>query len=253
MPLQQTRATSSRQPARARIRLAAVGVAAASLLTVADPTWGGILVVGNISTFATGSTAGNPAGTWSLGDKSFTYLEQSGISQGPTSPELITIEDSPNDQYHSFSLAGLGGLGSGTYALGYRVDVNPSSPYFLNTVALDSTHISDTATVYKDVFSTLSAFAAATVHGTGDLASLTSLNGAPTGAVSLGLATQVWVRDTIVLDATGHVSSVVNVFTQAVPEIDPASFSSVLALVVGSLSVVERRRSGSGNAAVAPT
>jgi len=254
MPLQQTRATSSCQPARARIRLASLAIVT-SLVATSATGWAGQLVVGNISTFSTGSTPGNPAGTWTLDDKSFTYLSQSGFSLSATSAELITIDDSQVGNYHSFSLAGLGALlPSSTYTLGYRVDVIPPSPYALDTVAIDTIHLENRVTVYKDVFSSFSLFEdAAGTFGTGNLAALTSINGVPSGAAPLGLLTQVWVRDTIVLDASGEIAALSNVFTQAVPEIDPASFSSVLALVVGSLSVVERRRSGSGDAAVAPT
>ena len=239
-----TRTTSPAAASRPPYRIAALAIAAAWLLYGMAPLQAGSLIVGNISTFSTGSTPGNPAGTWTLDDKSFTYLGQTGFAVSGTSEEFITIDDSAVGNYHSFSLAGIGGLAQGAiYTLGYRVDVLPTSPFFLDTVAIDTIHLKDTVTVYKDVFSTLSLFdAAAGTFGTGDLATLSSLNGVPSNAVPLGLLTQVWVRDTIQIATGGQVAAVSNTFTQAVPEIDPASFSSAVALVVGSLSLAERRR-----------
>lgn len=225
-------------------RLARVAIGALLLLATTAPARAGQLVVGNILTFSTGSTAGDPAGTWTLDDKSFTYLSQSGFSMSGTSQENIRIVDTPGN-LHSFTMAGLGDLApSGTYSLGYRVDIVPQSPFRFATVALDTTHLgTGTALAYKDVFSTFSSFQnAAGGYGSGDLASLTSLNGAPDGPVSLaGSLTQIWVRDTIVLDADGSIDSISNTYTQTVPEIDPTSFASVFSLVVACLAVAERR------------
>jgi hypothetical protein len=56
-----------------------------------------------------------------------------------------------------------------------------------------------------------------------------------------GGLTDLWVRDTIILSSGGQVSSVNNTFRSQVPEIDPNSFGTALATVVGSLSLLERR------------
>lgn len=245
MWLKTTRVIRSGDRLRPLSRCAAIAIGALLLLASTGPARAGQLSVGNILTFSTGSTAGNSAGTWTLDDKSFTYLGQSGFTMSGTGgPEFITIDDSEVGNYHSFSLAGLGALApSATYTLGYRVDVLPSSPYFLKNVSVDTIHLVDTVQVYKDVFSTFSLFsAAAGTFGTGDLAAISSLNGVPSGSVSLNLPKQAWVRDTIVLNASGQVAAVSNTFTQAVPEIDPTSFASVLSLVVGSLALAERRK-----------
>lgn len=223
---------------------------AAVLIGPFGATHAGQITVGNVLAFSSGSSAGNPQGTWTLDDKSFTYLDQSGfVMTGTGGDEVIRIVDSFVGNVHSFTLGNLGDLlPGGTYTLGYRVNVVPSSPYFLSTVALDSVHLVDTVNVYKDVFSTFSLFTSAFgSYGGGDLAALSSLNGVPAGPVSIaGMRTQVWVRDTIVLGGTGQVDAVSNTYTQQmVPEIDPASAAPVLALVLGGLTFVERRRRGS--------
>lgn len=225
---------------------AALGVAL--LMGSTGPAGAGILLVGNVLTFSSGSSpAGNPQGSWTLDDKTFSYLDQSGFTMSGTGgPEVVRIVDSPIGNVHSFSLQNLGNLAPGsTYTLGYRVNVVPSSPFFLNTVALDSVHLVDTVRVYKDVFSTFSLFNSALGgFGGGDLAALSSLNGAPAGPVSLaGQLTQVWVRDTIVLGPNGQVDAISNTYTQRqVPEIDPTSATPMVALVMGGLAFCERRR-----------
>jgi hypothetical protein len=104
----------------------------------------------------------------------------------------IKVVDRLLGNVHSFSLQNLGGLApGGTYTLGYRVDVVPPSPSWINTVALDTVHLVDTVTVYKDVFISFSLFQSGSV-GSGNLAALTSLNGNSAGPVSLaGKPTQI--------------------------------------------------------------
>ncbi|MBM3954858.1 MAG: hypothetical protein FJ309_09630 [Planctomycetes bacterium] len=231
---------------RSRRRSLGAALGVALLVVTTGAARGGILQIGNILTFSSGSTAGNPPGTWTLDDKSFTYLDQSGfVMTGTGGPESIKVVDSLIGNVHSLSLQNLGNLvPGGTYTLGYRVDVIPSSPYHLSTVALDTVHLVDTVTVYKDVYSTFSLFQSGTA-GAGNLAALTSVNGSPAGPVPLaGDPTQVWVRDTIVLGQFGQLDGVSNTYTQAmVPEIDPGSAAPVLALVVGCLACVAQRRS----------
>lgn len=238
------------RPRGARVTrfLAAVG-AAALLCHAVDASAATVLPVGNVYTFSTGSTAGNPAGSWTLGDKTWSYV--SSLNFNTTSPggaEDIQIIDAGNA--HSFDLGSLGGLAtSSTSWLGYSLQVVPPSPYFLSTVALDSTHITNNAFVYKDGFSTLALFnaGAGTGPGSGDLFNLQSFNGVPSGDFAIpGGPTQIWVRDWIILDGTGSILSINDVFTQAVPEIDLASFAGAFPLLVAGLALLERRRGARG-------
>jgi len=239
-----TLATRSRYLSRPGLRFAAAAACAALLLASTTTARAATLSIGNIYTFSTGSTPSgtDPAGTWTLGDKSFTYLSQSGFGSpnpDPAGLEEITITDFGTN--HSFLLADLASYSSvsgTTLVLGYRLDIVPSSPYVLNDVDLDSNVLSANATVTKDVYSTLGLFNAA---GTGDLAQLVSINGNPVTPVSLLGLTQVWVRDTIVLDANGAVSGLGNNFSQ-VPEIDATSLAGAFPLLVGGLALLERRR-----------
>lgn len=227
-------------------RFLAAACIAVVLFATGDARASSFLNIGNIYTFSTGSTAGNPAGSWTLQDKTFTYLSQSGFTMtGPGGIENMQLVDSNGT--HTLSLGSLGFLtNSSTSTLGYRVQLAPSSPYLgISDVALDSTHDVNNSYVYKDVFSSLALFnAGAAAPGSGDLANLQSFNGAPSGDFLLpGVYPQVWVRDWMILDATGKVSSVNNAFTQtAVPEIEIASFAAALPLLVAGLALLERRR-----------
>lgn len=226
-------------------RFLAAACAAALLCHAVDAGAATVLPVGNVYTFSTGSTAGNPAGSWTLGDKTWSYVSTSGFSTtGPGGSEDIQIVDGGLNT-HTFNLGSLGSLAtSSTSWLGYSLQVIPSSPYVLSSIALDSTHITNNAYVYKDVFSSLSAFQSGVgAPGSGDLVNLQSFNGVPSADVAIpGSLTQVWVRDWIVLDGTGAILSVNNAVTQAVPEIDLASFAGAFPLLVAGLALLERRR-----------
>jgi len=50
----------------------------------------GFLNIGSVNTFATGSSVGNPVGTWTLGDKDFTYLSSTGTWTGVEDIQLTT-------------------------------------------------------------------------------------------------------------------------------------------------------------------
>jgi len=246
-------ATLSPYPLRPGVRFAVAAACAALLVASSATARAAVLNVGNIQTFSTGSTAGNPAGTWTLDDKSWTYLSQSGfVMSGTGGPENIQIIDSVITNSHSFLLGSLGNLaGPSTFTLGYRVNVDAPSPFFLNTVELDVNHLVNNVNVYKDVFSTLSLFTTSSgTFGLGDLATLHSVNGTPVGPLSLaGGPTEVWVRDTIVLDANGSLTGVTDTFTQAVPEIDASSLAGAFPLMVGGLALLERRRRRGGEQA----
>lgn len=237
-------ATGRLRGARVTRFLAAL-CAAALLCPAVDARAATVLPVGNVYTFSTGSTAGNPAGSWTLGDKMWSYVSSSNFNTtSPGGTENIQIIDAGTNN-HSFNLGSLGSLAtSSTSWLGYSLQVVPPSPYFLSSIALDSTHIVNNAFTYKDVFSSLSLFnSGAGAPGSGDLLNLQSFNGAPSADTPIpGGPTQVWVRDWIVLDATGAILSVNNNVTQAVPEIDLASFAGAFPLLVAGLALLERRR-----------
>lgn len=236
---------AGRTGARSVPRFLAVACTAALLISAVDVR-AAVLNVGNVYTFSTGSTAGNPQGSWTLGDKTWSYADTTGFStSSPGGPEAIQIIDTGVNT-HSFQLGQLSSLtGSGTWALGYKLQITPTSPYFLKSMALDMVHLSNNATAYKDVFSSLSLFnAGSSTYGTGDLVTLSSTNGTPAGPLAIpGNLTQVWVRDWIVLDAGGILTTLSNTVEQTpVPEIDVASMAGAFPLLMAGLALLERRR-----------
>jgi hypothetical protein len=235
-------AALSRYPLRPGVRFAVAAACTALLVASSATAQAAVLNVGNVYTFSTGSTpAGtDPAGTWTLGDKSFTYLNSSGFSlTGPGGLEQITLANSLSN-VHSFLLANLATFGAGTYTLGYRLDVVPASPFVLDNVELDSNHLSNNTLVTKDVYSTSTLYNNGT-GGAGDLANLQSTNGSITTPASLLGLTQVWVRDTIVLDGSGQLAGITNNYQQ-VPEIDASSLAGAFPLLVGGLALLARSR-----------
>lgn len=236
---------AGRAGAKSVPRFLAVACAAALLFSAVDARAANVLPVGNVYTFSTGSTAGNPQGSWTSGDKTWSYVSQSGFNMtNPGGLENIQIIDG-NANTHSFDISNLGSFaGPATWWLGYRLTVSPSSPYVLSSFELDSTHINNNASVYKDVFSSLALFDSGTSGpGTGDLLNLQSINGGASPVVAIpGSPKQVWVRDWITLDANGTILSLDNIVAQAVPEIDVASFAGAFPLLVAGLALLERRR-----------
>ncbi len=222
------------------MRFAAAAACAALLVPSSVTAQAANLVVGNVYTFSTGSTTGNPTGSWTQGDKTFTYLNSSGFSlTGPGGVENIQIDENANQ--HSFGMGNLNSFGTGTYVLGYRVNVDLLSQFFLKDVELSTTHLATLETVTKDVYSTLSFFTAA---GAGDLANIVSTDGGSNPAVLfVPPLKEVWVRDTIVIGAVGALTSISNNFNQTlVPEIDATSLAGAFPLLVGGLALLERRR-----------
>jgi len=236
-----TLATRSRYLSRPALRFAAAAACAALLLASTTTARAANLSVGNVYTFSTGSTpAGtDPAGTWTIGDKSFTYLTSTGFSlTSPGGDEAINISDNANQ--YSFGMGQLNSLGAGTYVLGYRLNILPSSSYVLASVELSTTHLATPEAVAKDVYSTFDLF---TTAGDGDLAHLFTVNNSISVSTPLSGQTQVWVRDTIVIGAGGAVQGLANNFNQQlVPEIDATSFAGAFPLLVGGLALLERRR-----------
>ena len=131
--------------------------------------------------------------------------------------------------------------------LGYQVHINGSLPGYwdFRDVQLGAIHSGNTAEVWKDVYASRADFDANTTAGSGLLAAIYDIDGVitpPNGPVVFpqGLTT-LWVRDTIQLSNGGGISSIGNTYRQEVPEISPGFFGSALALVMGSLGLVERR------------
>ena len=137
-----------------------------------------------------------------------------------------------------------------TLELGYHVHINGSFPgnWDFRDVQLGVLGSGNTFEVWKDVFASRAEFDAHTTAGSGTLAAIYDIDGVitpPSGPVVFPQGfTDLWVRDTIQLSPVGGgISSIGNTFRQEVdvPEIDPSFFGSALALVIGSLGLVERR------------
>jgi hypothetical protein len=206
----------------------------------------GLLNIGSVNTFATGSSAGNPAGTWTLGDKDFTYLSSTGTWTGVEDIQLTT---NFNLSIHSsqFLVTNLGSYNSPqTLTIGYQVHINGSlgPGWMFQDARMSETVSGARVDVWQDIYGSLAAFNANTAPGSGTLMTHQSTDGSlpPAGVFPSGLI-DIWVRNTVTLsDPGGSLSSMGDTFRQQlVPEIDPNSCASVLALVMGSLGLLERR------------
>ncbi len=210
--------------------------------------------IGSVSNFQNGSNLGpggeedpNPTGTWTIGDKDFTYLKASDNWNGREKIQLKTNID-PSIFSHQFLIDGLSAYSAPiTLELDYQVHINgalgPNFHFF--DVFLGSLTSGKTVDVWKDVFDSEAGYLANSGHATVGAGEwhLHSLNGLPDSAAIPGSLIDLWVRDTIQLGGEGgQVSSINNTFRQTdVPEIDPNSFGSALAVVMGGLSLLERR------------
>lgn len=208
----------------------------------ADPVDPDLLDIGSVATFK-GVTA--PHGPWTLGDKDFTWLDDSGNWTGKERI-YISVNANPSIFSHEFNISQLGSYSSPiTLELGYQIHINGADgpDWHFQDVAMSKTWSGATVEAWKDVYGSLHDFQTLTTPGTGTLASLYTLNNTPAGnqTFPFGL-TDLWVRDTITLSSGGSISSLNDTFRQTnVPEIDPESFTSVLAMTLGSLSVLGRR------------
>ena len=173
-------------------------------------------------------------------DKQFKWLGDSG-NWGDFAQMYLSVQ--PVADTHAMNLIFLNDYqGPITLSLEYEVDI--IGPKVFENVALDQTHTENNTQTWKDVYSSLADMEANTAPGSGTLAALHAVNALvdPHDALLPGVK-KIWVRDTIELtDATGQMQSLANTYGQReVPEIDPSSFGSALALVMGALGVVERR------------
>jgi hypothetical protein len=232
-----------RRPWSTQTKLASVFAVGMVLLASARAE-AGFLDIGSVNTFATSSSGGNPTGTWTLEDKDWTYLDSTGTWTGVEDIQLTTNFD-PGVFSHQFLVTNLGSYHSPqTLTLGYQVHINGSlgPGWTFYDVRLGVNTSGATVDVWKDIYYSLADYTANTGTGTGTV-KLHSLDGslAPAEVFPPGLI-DLWVRDTVTLSGVGgSLSSFGDTFRQSVPEIDPNSFASAFALLIGSLGLLERR------------
>jgi hypothetical protein len=148
-----------------------------------------------------------------LDDKVFTWLASSASWNGS---ELVLLSSNAIGDIHSLNLDSLTTYtGPLTLTVDYRIDITSADVFA--AIGLDTDTLAPNTVAYKDVFSSLALLEAAGGFGTGDLAALTSVNGFP-AFTALPAIQQIWVRDTIQLDAPGQLNSVSNSVLQTVPE-----------------------------------
>lgn len=200
------------------------------------------VTIGSMNNFQNGSNV-SINGTWTLGDKDWTYLSRAGTWTGIENIELLTNFD-PNLLSHQFLVSNMSGYNSPqTLAVGYQVHINGSqgTQYFYDARMGENTS-GATVEVWQDIYGSLTDFNANTTPGSGTLMTHFSLNGSlpPAGLFPPGLI-DIWVRNTVTLSAPGgQISSMGDTFRQ-VPEIDPTSFGSALSLLFGAFGILERR------------
>lgn len=198
----------------------------------ADP-----LIIGSVTDFKAKKTV-------TLGDKDFTYLGDSGWTAAKGGLLSLSVNANPLNLSHTFQLSQLNSYVSGdVMTLGYQVHVNGTNPgSYLLSALLSVDYQSPNVIVYKDIFTSFDDYEDFVLPGSGPGWHLKSTNGFPdTVPFSIPGLIDIWVRDTIDLSGGGRLNSTSDTFLQAVPEIDPNSFGTALATVIGSLSLLERR------------
>jgi hypothetical protein len=146
-----------------------------------------------------------------VGDKTFTYVSASGWS----SAELVTISTNVPQNSYTLSIDGLSNyIGPQTLTIAYEVAISSSDVF--QSISLDQNFSGSSATTYKDMFVSLQDLQANPTPGSGTWALSVIDSGAGT-TVAVSPIQTLWIRDTIVLDASGSVLSISNTIVQ-VPE-----------------------------------
>jgi hypothetical protein len=168
------------------------------------------------------------------GDKVFTYVDSSG---GWSGDELVTISSNIPQNSETVSIDGLSDyIGPQNLMLAYSAVIS-STDVFLS-LSLDQNFSGSSATTYKDIFTSLEDLQANPVPGTGTW-SLSVIDAGTGTTVSLPPLQGLWIRDTIVLDASGSVLSISNTAVQ-VPE--PHVLAATILCAIGTFAVRRERR-----------
>lgn len=193
--------------------------------------WASVAHAGNIGTMA--YWAANPVQTEL--DTESTWLADSGNWD---SSELITL--SKNVPLNSTSL---GILNLTSYprplslSVSYEVSITSSDKFV--TAGLSMNFTGANVQAYKDIFASHADLVASPTPGTGTW-TLYCANGMAPPDVSLPLLQSMWVRDTIVTDASGSLFGVSNTFVQFIHAPEPGS-GVLLAIAAGTAALWRSR------------
>jgi hypothetical protein len=177
---------------------------------------------------------------WTLEDKDWTYLSDSGNWTGIEEIALST-NNNPLLSQHSLSISQLQGYSSPrTLVLSYSVKINGSEgPKTFLDARTNLNYLNSLATAKMEVYDSYANWSSSVNNLTPLQISVDNVN--PVTTILPSGFTELWVRDTITLNGQGgSVNQVSNTFSQ-VPEIDPNSFGSALTVAIGSLALLERR------------
>ena len=210
------------------------------LLVAGSASASNINVIGSVSTWA---EEGNR--DQRVDDKVFTFLDRSSNWTDFNNLDLVTLTAVPELNTANLTVTLLTeAVGGGPYWLDYSVEIDAGNGLYFGGSRLDSSVFVPPTVVTKTIYGSL----ADLQNHLSPLLTLTSLNGGsdpvfPPLYLDLPHLKKVWVEDTVTLvDETSILSTFDNTFFQTpVPEIDPTSFGSAFALLMGSLSLVERR------------
>lgn len=212
-----------------------ISILSCFLFLAAIPARGSTILIGTMADWA--ATPSQVAG-----DKTFTYLSSSG---GWDLNEFLYLAANNALASHSLGILIADYTGPATLTLSYRIDI--AGPFVFASVALDQDHTGDNVTTYKDVFGSEEDWLANTTPGSGTLAALVAVNESVPGDLPLPPLQSLWIRDTIMLDATGSVLSVSNTYVQVVPEPGTYALGGAGIAVVAARSL-RRRAARAGKA-----
>ena len=198
------------------------GLAVTLALLASGSAEAGFLDIGTVNTFKTSSSLGNPTGTWTLGDKDWTYLSDSGNWTGIEDIQLLT-NFNPLIYSHQFLISNLSGYSFPiTLQLGYQAHINgangPNWVYYDARMGEDTSGA--TVNVWQDIYGSLADYTTYTAPGSGTLMTHMSVNGSlPPAGVFPGGLTDIWGRNSITLALE---------FDADTPRVDPRARAGVL-------------------------